>query len=263
MVFAASLLGGGAFMACSWVWLASALDSSLATRSLATSLDFNVFIDLLSHHGASLKVFLFMALGLLVVGSLLWVGINSIVLAALTGRRLSFADARRVGLEKYFPFLKLWVAATTAYTLSIGGTYLGGHLLLRWTAAGASEMTHYGIVATCVVLGMAAILAIATIHDHARIRCLETGEAATASGLWACAYVVRERRALPLASLLACTTVVGWVVYQLAGSVVATDSATGLSISLIIAQVFMAFRALVRVWAFAAATDLQGSWEST
>jgi hypothetical protein len=196
-----------------------------------------------------------------VAGSAVWVGVNGVVLAMVSGRRGSLTEAAGAGLARYASFLGLWVAAMGAHALTIGGAYLTTGLLADLAVDGSSELTSYGIATVCVLAASVVALGIATVHDHARVRCLETGDAAWRSGLWACAYVVRERRAMPLSLGLVFTTVIGWVIYQAAGTLVAADSALGLTISLVWAQAFMAFRALVRVWAFASAVDLQSGWE--
>jgi len=261
LVFVISLCGGLAFMACAWVCLASVLDESLATRTLSTSLDANVLIDVTRHHADALSMFALVGLVLAIAISLVWIGVNGVILATVSGRTESLTDTGRFGLARYGLFAKLWIVAMSAHALAIGAAYIGGRLLIDLAADSDHEMTSYAIVGACVLSGMMAALIVATIHDHARIRCLETGDAAWRAGLWASGYVLRERRALTLGLSFVGTALVGWAIYQLAGSFVSADSPFGLTISLVWAQMFMAFRALLRVWAFAAATELQSGWE--
>lgn len=263
LVFVVSLTGACVFMAAAWAWLAAALDSSLATRTLSTSLDVDVFVDLVRHHGDSLRLLALVAVLLGIGASLVWIGVNGIVLAMVGGRREALADAGRAGLEKYPAFFKLWLAAMTAHAAIAGGAYFVGRLLIERATAAASELTELAIVAAIAVVAACLLLIIATIHDHARIRCLETGDAAGRCGLWACGYIVCEWRAVALTLLLVGTTAAGWGLYQSSGRFVAADSGLGLTLSLVWAQLFMLFRALIRVWGFAAATDLQSRWESS
>lgn len=261
LVYVISFLGGCAFMACAWIWLASVLDASLATRGLLTSLDVHVFIDIARNHTAGVRMFASLALLLATGASLLWIGVNGIVVAAVTGQRASLAEASGAGLARYGAFVTLWIATIAAHALTIGGAYLGTRLLLDMVADGSGEWTSYVIIAAGALAGSAVVLGIATVHDHARIRCLETNDPAWRAGLWACVYVLREPRAVPLALCLIATTAVGWILYQVVSDQVAADSAVGLTLSLVWAQGFMLFRAFVRVWAFASAFELQSGWE--
>jgi hypothetical protein len=166
----------------------------------------------------------------------------------VSGRQASLGDACRDSFDKYYVLVKLWLAAVTAHVLVIGAAYFGGQILIRWTGDGLNPMSYYGIVAGGVVVGLTAILIVMTIHDHARIRCLETGDAAIRSALWACGYIVAERRAIFLSLMLIATTIAAWLIYQTSATFMPADSPAGLTVSLVWAQAFMAFRALVRVW---------------
>jgi hypothetical protein len=246
-------------MACSWIWLAGALDSSLATRTLLTSLDADVLIDLATHHGDSLSMLLLSAAILAFAGSMLWIWVNGAVLAAVIGSHESMSAACRAGAVEYFQLLKLWIAAATSYVLIGIAVIFAERRLTRWAADSPDEMTRYWILAGCILVGGAAVALISTIHDHARIRCLASGESGGRAGLWACAYVAGERRTVTLTLALAFTSLMIWIVYQAGATLVTANSEVGLTVSLVLAQAFMAARALVRVWAFAAASDLQGS----
>jgi hypothetical protein len=62
---------------------------------------------------------------------------------------------------------------------------------------------------------------------------------------------------LPLALLLLCTSFVLWVVYQTVGMLVTTNSTHGIVLSLAWGEALLFARMLLRVWSFAAATELQ------
>ena len=84
LLFAASCLPSFVFSALAWSWLADALDRSLATRSLLTDLDMNVFVDLLEHHGEGL--WMLGVAGLLLAGVCWLVGVwlNAVTIVAVS-----------------------------------------------------------------------------------------------------------------------------------------------------------------------------------
>ncbi len=71
LLFLASVASALSFTAAAWSWLSLALDSSVATRTLLTDLDVNVFIDLFVQHGESLRM-LVPVTGLLLSMLCLW-----------------------------------------------------------------------------------------------------------------------------------------------------------------------------------------------
>lgn len=259
LVFVIGLLGALAFMACSWVWLASALDSSLATRTLLTSLDANVFIDLRRHHDDEFGLLVMVAAILAVGGGLLSIWVNAAVLAAVSGLHHSMSAAFRAGAASYFQHLKLWLGSMTTYVAVGVVAFIAGKALTRAAANSPDELTYYWIIGGCACAALAVAAVIATVHDHARIRCLATNETGGRAALWACGYVVRQRSALALTLLLVATTIAVAAIYQVGADAMPANSGIGLSLSLVWAQLFMAVRSTLRVWAFAAATELQGA----
>ena len=106
LLFAATCVPGLVFSAAAWSWLADALDKSLATRTLLTDLDMNVFVDLIGHHGESLRMLLLGGLLLAVVCWLFGVWLNAMTISAV-GDDLPLAAAAHRGLDLYVTFLAL------------------------------------------------------------------------------------------------------------------------------------------------------------
>ena len=258
LAFLASLSTGAVFMAASWSWLSLALDNSLATRTLLTDLDMNVFVDLFLHHGDSWRMLLGAGAMLAAVVAAVTVWLNAITVIAC-GEDASLGACVRRGVDVYAPFLRLALVALCVDLATLATVYAAAHWLVRWTAESSAEMTFYWISGGAGALGAVVLLFLTTVHDHARIRCVATGSGATRSYLWALAYVARrERRALPLALCLFTSGSAVWIVYQTVGMLMPAHSATGVVVSLLWGQAFMLWRALQRVWSFAAGTELQG-----
>lgn len=260
-VFVVSLLGGLTFMGAAWLWLAEVLDASLATRTLATGLDVNVFIDIVAHHGSALRLGAGTAILLTGGGLLLWTWINLLIVTAVTTKSHSLGDALRRGAGKYRSFLALGLLSGLCNAVAIAAVYAGWSIADGWAAPRADEITRYGVLAGGGLAVALALLLITTVHDHARVRCLDTMDGAGRSFIWAWGYVLREPRALVLATLLLATTGAIWLPYQVTAQLMPTTATLGLTISLVWAQMFMMIRVLVRVWAFAAAAVLQESTE--
>jgi hypothetical protein len=261
VLFVISLLGGGTFMACAWVGLVIVLDGSLATRTLLTSLDINVFVDILVHHGAAVEILGVVALALATFWSFVWIWMNAAVATAVTGEREALRDSFSGAAGKYWTFVRMWTAAMAGHAVIILVAYVVRRLLAHWAASSTNEMTPYWILAACLLSAALALLTVTTIHDHARIRCVETADGAGRCMAWAASYVLRQPRTVGLTLLLVVTLGLVWMPYQAVAELIPATSALGLTASLIWAEVFMVLRGLVRVWGFAAAAALQASVE--
>ena len=141
---------------------------------------------------------------------------------------------------------------------SVLGMYVLGRTLVRSVAESPTEMLPYSIVGGTTLATVALLLFFTTVHDHARIHCVATGSGATQAYGWALRYVTRrERRALPLAVLLLGAGFGVWLVYQTVGMFVHTSFSLGLAASLLWGELLLLGRMLLRVWVFAAETELQ------
>jgi hypothetical protein len=257
VLFLASLLAGLSFAAAAWFWLASALGSSLATRTLLSDLNVQIFIDLFVHHRESLWMLVLAGsiLAAAFVGLSVW--LNAAAIASV-GEEASTASCLLGAVQLYPTYLALWALSNGCMLASAVALFLSGRWLMRWAAESAAEMTPYWIVGGGVLVGSLAWLFLATVHDHARIRTWAVGAGAVRAFGWAVAYVGRrQRRALPLAVLLLGTSVALWAVYQGLSRHVATNSASGVTLSLLSGEALLLARMFLRVWWFGAETHLQ------
>jgi len=259
LLFVANLAAGMGFTAVAWWWLALALDNSLATRTLLTDLDMNVFIDLFVHHGDSLQMLGIAAALAAFAFAILGVWLNAAASVAVATEAAVSECARR-GWTVFATHLRLWVLATALNVASVAAGFVVARGLTRWTAESPAEMTYYWAAGAGFVLGAVLLCFFTTVHDHARIRSVATKTGAVSAYGWAIAFVARrERRALPVASLLFATGFVSWVVYQSVGMLIVTHSAPGVALSLLWGETLLVGRKLLRVGCFAAAAELQSA----
>jgi len=256
MLFLANLVFGLIFAAASWLWLSMALGESLATRTLLTNLDLDVFVDLFVYHSGSLRMLLIGGVALAVVFALLGVWSSAVTVAAVA-EDFTLSGSLRRGLELYPKYFGLWLLANAFNAASIAAAFFVGRALTRWTVESPVEATFYWSFAAGVLVGALLLLFFATVHDHARIHCALVGTGAARAYAWALGFVTREWRAVPLAVLLFATGFVAWVVYQTVGMLIATDSASRVPLSLVWGETLLLCRMLIRVWSFAAGTELQ------
>jgi hypothetical protein len=257
VLFVASLLAGLSFTAAAWSWLSLALGSSLATRTLLTDLNVQIFIDLFMHHRESLGMLVLAGSMLAVAFVVLGVWLNAAAIASV-GEEISASNCLLRGIQLYPTYLGLWALSNGCMLASTVAVFLSARWLTRWTAESAAEMTSYWIVAGGAVVGALLWLFFATVHDHARIRSWGAGVGAVRAFAWALAYVARrQRRTLPLAVLLLGTSGALWAVYQGLSHYLATNSAFGVTLSLLSGEALLLARMFLRVWWFGAETDLQ------
>ncbi|HVO24146.1 MAG TPA: hypothetical protein VMW56_11010 [Candidatus Margulisiibacteriota bacterium] len=257
VLFVANLAAGFCFTAAAWSWLSVSLDNSLASRTLLTDLDWNVFVDLLVHHGQSLRMLLLGGLLLALPAGLLGIWLNATAVVAV-GEDGTLGECMRRGLALYARFFQLSVLSNTLCAAGIAGGLSLGWRLARWTAESPSEITVYCAIGALSLVAGLLLLFLVTVHDHARVRTTASGVGALRAYLWAVRFVARrEWRALPLAFLLLSLGFVLWVVYQTVGMLVATTTGRGVALSLMWGQSLLCARMLLRVWCFAAVTELQ------
>jgi hypothetical protein len=258
VLFVANLAAGFCFTAAAWSWLSAALDNSLASRTLLTDLDWNVFIDLLVHHGESLRMLLLGGLLLALPAILLSIWLNAVAVVAV-GEDGTLGECMRRGLALYPRFFWLSFLSNALCVAGVGACVLLGRQLAQWTAESTFELTVYLAIGAATAVGGLLLVFLVTVHDHARVRTTASGVGALGAYVWALRFVGRrEWRALPLALLLLGTGFVVWMVYQTVAMLVPTDSSHGVVLSLVLGESLLCVRMLLRVWCFAAVTELQG-----
>lgn len=257
VLLVANLAGGLCFTAASWSWLSAALDNSVASRTLLTDLDWNVFVDLVVHHAQSLRMLLAGGVLLALPAALLGIWLNAAAVVAV-GEDGTLGDCLRRALTLYPTFFRLSVIANALSIVGVGAGVLLGRVLMRWTAESTSELTSYLAAGAGALVGALLLVFLVTVHDHARVRSTASGTGALRAYGWALRFVGRrEWRALPLALLLLCIGFVVWGLYQTVGMLVATNSTHGVALSLLWGETLLLARMLLRVWSFAAVTELQ------
>ena len=257
VLFLASLASGLIFTAAAWSWLSLALDKSLATRTLLTDLDVNVFVDLFIHHGESLRMFAATGTVLAVAFALLGVWLNAVAVVAVR-EEAGWLDCMRQGVNLYTRYVRLCGLVYLATAVSGLAVFLGARALTRWVAESPSEMTYYWALLAGLGLAAVVLLFFATVHDHARIYSAATGAGAARAFAWAVAFVSgRESRALPMAAVLLAISLLVWVVYQTVGVLIGAGAPLRLVVSLVWGQALLLLRMLLRLWSFAAAAELQ------
>lgn len=246
------------FLAASY-WLALALDHSLATRTLLRDLDPNVLVDLYRHHGESFHLLLVSALLLAIGYLLLWFWLHGTVIFAVRAEKGMVSRAAwRSGLHTTAAIAWLFVFAALVmalFTASVVGAAWG---LWRWTIASPQALLTYQIVGAAACVWAAGAVLLTAIHDHARIRVCVTGEGAWTAYRWAWGFVLHGgERAFLLASSLQLVALSFWVTHQSIGIAFPVSALVGVVGALVWGQMLLFVRMWIRVWFFAAQSELQ------
>lgn len=257
-VYGLELGMAGLFGVAAWLWLAGALDGSLATRTLLTGADANVFIDLAMHHGESLRTLGVTAGVLLFLGALMGIWTNGALVAAAGGAGGMRASLRR-GWGLFPLFGRLWMLAVPITVVGVGAMVFGGRALVQWAGGRGLAVPPLAVVLVGGVLAGVLIVVLTTVHDHARIHvAARAGIGALRAYGWAWQFVWRRRAvALPLAAVLGVVAAVVWGCGLGLRHALPTSSASGVAIALVVGQFGALARVLVRGWWFAAETALQ------
>ena len=257
VLFLASLASGLSFTAAAWSWLSLALDRSLASRTLLTDLDLNVFVDLYVHHGESLRVLVITGSALALAFGLLGVGLNAVAVVAVR-EEVGWPDCLRQAVGLSARYLRLGGLVYLCIAASVVVVVFSVRTVERWVTESPSEMTYYWVMFVGLVVVALLSLFFVTVHDHARIYSAATGAGAARAFAWAVAFVSRgELRALPLSALLLLIGLLAWAVYQTLGTFVGAGTPLGLVVSLVWGQTLLLLRMVLRVWSLAAAAELQ------
>jgi hypothetical protein len=251
---------GVLFALASGFWLTIALDRSLATRSLLRHLDAGVFIDLYHHHWEGFAMLLAVGalLALVYLGLSLW--LHGVVVAAVrapSGTPLGELFRRGVNAVGVFARIYLVAAgALLAVSAAIGATAWAG---LRWTVTSPSPYVTESIAGAAAGVWVLCCVFLVAVHDHARIRARAAAEGALAAYRWAVAFVLRGgERAFLLALLLQATAFALWAGYHLLALREPLGAVLDVTGSLVWGEMFLLVRVGVRLWFFAAESELQG-----
>ncbi|MBI3782514.1 MAG: hypothetical protein HY270_03835 [Deltaproteobacteria bacterium] len=256
-LFAANLAAGGVFMALGWAWLATNLDGSLASRTLLTDLDMNVFVDLVRHEHAGSGLVLSQGIVLLTVALGFWTWLNGMA-AASVSTRTPLRQSCNASLQLYPRLLFLGVVILVSQVVAAAAVFLTAHELTALTIGFATEMSSSGIWVVCLLLGGSVAFLISAIHDHARLHCLATDSTAWRSVTWATRFLLRRApRALRANLTIGAVAVSTWVIYQSVATMIPGDRMPGVVCLLIWGQAYLMTRMFLRVWLFATESTLQ------
>lgn len=257
ILFAATVVWALGFAAMSWNWLAAALDNSLATRTLLTDLDMNVFIDLSAYHAEGFWMLMQAGVILAVLFALIGIWLNATAVVAAAGGAPTL-DCVRGGLSLFSTYLQLWIVIMLLNGGAVAGAALLGRGLSRWMTETTHDGSFYWAAGAIVVVTAFLLVFFTTLHDHARVQSALTGKGGMSALVWAFRFTTqREWRALPLSMLLLANGLIAWAVYQSLARLIAADSTTGVLLSMLWGELLLLARMLLRMWTFGAAVTLQ------
>ena len=167
--------------------------------------------------------------------------------------------AWRSGLHTTAAMGWLFVVATVVLALFSGLVGTAVWAVWRWTIASPAAMRTYQILAAGGSVWVIGTVFLTAVHDHARIRVCATGEGVWASYRWAWGFVSwGGERAFLLAALLQLVAVSFWVTHQSIGLAFPVSALVGVAGALLWGQLLLFARMWIRVWFFAAQSELQG-----
>lgn len=260
--FAVNVLTAFLFAAFAWLWLEGALQDSLATRKLLTDLDVNIFIDLFAHQRAGLQTFFGQGLMVLAIGMMAMIWVQASAALAVTSRTATLRQCLAFGRTHFGRFLVLWVSNL----LGIGGwlAALGflGRILLRRPFFEFDESLQQGLWGGGGIAALAGYLVFTTWHEHARLHCAAADSGPLAAARWALRFVWRRAASafgLTVACLIANALL--YVAYQATANAIPVTKTVGVTLSILVAQVWLLAKLFSRLWLQAAAGALQAGDE--
>lgn len=241
---------GAAFALASAAWLDLALEGSLASRTLIHHLDADVLVDLWYHHGEGLRMLAVVAALLAVAHVILWWWLDGIVVASLRDDQV---DPWREGTRLVPVMARLYGLAITVTLLWSGAVASPVWAIVRATREHPGAYLWYQLGAVALVVWLLGMVVLVAIHDHARLRAGLVGEGAVRAYGWAVDFVLRGgQRALPLALLLQLSALGLLAVYELTSLALPIADHVGLTVAMLLGQLFMLARSAMRVWFFTA-----------
>lgn len=246
---------GAAFALASAAWLDMALEGSLASRTLIHHLDPDVLVDLWYHHGEGLRMLAVGAALLAVAHMVLWWWLDGVVVASL---RDDQRDPWREGTGLVPVMGRLYVLAIAVILLWSGAVAGPVWAIVRASREHPGAYLWYQLGAVALVVWLLGMVVLVAIHDHARLRAGLAGEGALRAYGWAVDFVLRGgRRALPLALLLQLSAVGLLAIYELTSLALPIADHVGLTVAMLLGQLFMLARSAMRVWFFTAQRRIQ------
>lgn len=258
LVLALWLIGaafGIAFTLASQAWLATALEGSLASRTLAHRLDPDVLVDLWYHHGEGLRMLGVVAGLLAVLHAVLWWWLDGVIVASVAD---ADGDAWRRGLGLAPVMARLYALAMLVAALWSGAVAAPAWALLRATGEHSGAYLWYQIAGAALLVWLLGMGLLVAVHDHARLRAGIGGLSAHRAYAWALRFVLRDGEApIRLALLLQLSALAIAAAGEAAGVALPLRDLVGLTGTLVLGEVFLLARTAMRVWFFTAQRRLQ------
>jgi hypothetical protein len=247
------------FLAASY-WLSLALDDSLATRTLLRDLDPNVLVDLYQHHAESFRLLIVIAALMSVGYVLLWFWLHGTVIFAVRAQQGTLSRAAwRSGLHTTTAMAWLFVIAAVALSILTGLVAWAAWAVWRWTISSPAPMLTYQVLGGAGLIWLVGLVFLTAVHDHARIRVCLTGEGFWTAYRWAWWFVLRGgEKAFLLGAILQFIVASLWVTHQSIGMAFPVGALVGVAGALIWGQIYLFVRMWMRVWFFAAQSELHG-----
>jgi len=198
------------------------------------------------------------AIILAVVYVLLWTWLHGVVVHAVRWREVALAEAFWKGMTLSPVYVRLLLFAALllgAFSFAVGWSAWSAR---NWAAEGSTALLGdlaVGVGATVWWIGYVFLTA---VHDHARIRAASTGEGALAAYRWAWSFVTRGgERAFLFALLLQLVALVLWAGFELLTLRGSVAVLLGVAWSFVWGELFLLARMWMRLWFFAAQSELQ------
>jgi hypothetical protein len=246
---------GLAFTLAAQAWLVTALEGSMASRTLAHRLDADVLVDLWYHHGEGLRMLAVIAALLGVLHMALWWWLDGVIVASIAGAEGAWWPA---GLRLAPVMARLYALALLLAALWSAAVAGPAWALLRATREHPGPYLWYAIGAAAVVVWLLGLLLLVAIHDHARLRAGLAPAPALRAYAWALRFVLREGEGtIRLAALLQATAVAILALAEWSSLGLPLHETIGLTATLLLGEVFLLARTAMRVWFFTAQRRLQ------
>ena len=258
LVLALWLIGtafGLVFTLAAQAWLAMALEGSLASRTLAHTLDPDVLVDLWYHHGEGLRMLGVVAGVLALAHVVLWWWLDGVVVAAVRDPQTS---AWREGLGLAPAMARLYGVALAIFLLWSGAVAGPTWAMLRSTREHPGAYLWYQIGALALVVWLLGVVVLVAIHDHARLRVALRRESAFGAYAWALRFVLRDGEAtIRLAVLLQLSAAGLLAASEVSSLALPLYDVLGLTGTLLLGEAFLLARTAMRVWFYTAQRRLQ------
>ncbi len=242
ILYAASAALAFLFGSLAWSWLERSLDSSLPSRTLLTDLDANVVVDLLVHHGESLRMLLGQGILVLIAGLLISVWTQAAVAISFTSDA-TVGESLRLARSRLGTFGLLWLLNVSVTALALAALGLILYLATKTSLVLFNERIGNLLWGTALLLGGCLVLVSSAIHEQARIHSAATDREAVQAWNWALRFTT-VKTPLPMLIALGAMGVqaLSYGIYWAGSELFVVTNSTTLGLSLIWGQLWLMVR---------------------